>query len=373
LMWLRDFHIDGLRLDAVHAIKDMSAKHFLRELLEETEKLIAEIGIRKHLIAECDLNDAKFIQPTEIGGYGLHAQWIDEFHHAIHGLVTGEKLGYYTDFGLLDHLRRGFSDAYIYNGQYSLHRNKTFGNDASDRPFYQFVVFSQNHDQIGNRMLGERLTKLISFEALKLVAGTVLTSPFIPLLYMGEEYGETKPFQYFVSHTDDDLVEAVRKGRKSEFKEFHNSEETPDPQSEKTYNNSKLSWNVENSSSAIMLDFYKELIKIRKENPVFADYDRRKLKAHDSVNQLLFVHKISDEQELLVILNYNKKVITEKFVLPGKGNWIKIIDSADTKWNGPGSHMPVTFTDSLDVNIKSESISVYRRTIGFYSDEKSLV
>jgi maltooligosyltrehalose trehalohydrolase len=373
LMWFRDFHIDALRLDAVHAIKDLSAKHILKELVEETEKLSDELGIRKYLIAECDLNDAKYIQPHAIGGYGLHAQWIDEFHHAIHAVATGERAGYYADFGQLDHLRRGFTEAFIYNGQYSLHRNKTFGNDASDRPFSQFVVFSQNHDQVGNRMKGDRLSTLISFEALKLAAGTVIMSPFIPLLFMGEEYGETNPFQYFVSHTDEDLVEAVRKGRKSEFKAFHDSDETPDPQSEETFNNSRLGWDLEKGRSITMLNYYKELIKIRKENPVFFDYNRKNLNAICSDNKILYVHKMSAEQELFLAINFNKQNIFETHHIAGKGNWIKILDSADQNWSGPGSEMPFTFSNKLDTNIKAESLSVYLRVIGFYDYEKATV
>jgi maltooligosyltrehalose trehalohydrolase len=373
LMWLRDFHIDGLRLDAVHAIKDLSAKHFLKELVEETEKLSDDLGIRKHLIAECDLNDVRYIQPQAIGGYGLHAQWIDEFHHAIHALITSEKAGYYADFGQLDHLRRGFTEAFIYNGKYSLHRKKTFGNDASDRPFNQFVVFSQNHDQVGNRMLGDRLSTLVSFEALKLAAGTVLVSPYIPLLFMGEEYGETNPFQYFVSHTDEELVEAVRKGRKSEFKAFQNAGETPDPQSEETFQNSKLSWDLERGHSLTLLNYYKEMIRIRQENPVFSDYNRRNLEAMFSDSQVLYVHRMSAEQELFVVLNYNKQDRFETYQLPGKGSWIKILDSADKNWSGPDSEMPYTFINKLDVNIKAESLAVYRRAVGFYDDEKATV
>ena len=361
LMWFRDFHIDGLRLDAVHAIKDLSAKHFLKELTEETERLSEILGVRKYLIAECDLNDAKYIQPHPVGGFGLHAQWVDEFHHAIHALITGEKMGYYADFGSLEHLRKGFSDTFIYNGTFSAHRKKVFGNDASGNPFNQFVVFSQNHDQIGNRMLGERLSTLVSFEAQKLAAGTIFLSPYIPLLFMGEEYGETNPFLYFVSHTDENLVEAVRNGRKNEFKDFHNSEETPDPQSEKTFDKSKLSWKTEDEKSATLLRYYKKWITIRQENEIFENFDRRKLNAWITDKQILVVHQKSENQELLGLFNLQTNNQQEQIKLTEEGIWQKIIDSADVIWIGPGTSMPGTFNKKLNVNLTAQSIVVYKK------------
>ncbi|UJH91813.1 hypothetical protein LZ575_03870 [Antarcticibacterium sp. 1MA-6-2] len=196
------------------------------------------------LIAESDLNDTKIINDYEKGGYGLEGQWVDDFHHALHTVLTGETDGYYKDFGKISHLEKAFKQAFIYDGIYSNFRKRTVGNNPLGLPPSKFVVCIQNHDQIGNRMLGERLQELISFEGLKLAAGVLLTSPFVPMLFMGEEFAEDRPFQYFVSHGDKDLVKAVREGRKREFEYFfdNNTGDFPDPQGEETFEASKLNW-----------------------------------------------------------------------------------------------------------------------------------
>src|SRR5690606_13293969 len=189
---------------------------------------------------EFDLNNPRYISPFERGGYALDGQWTDEFHHALHSIITGEVNGYYEDFGTIDHLVKAFNDSYVYTGQYSKHRKKFFGVHPTN-DFDQFVVFAQNHDQIGNRILGDRLTEMLSFDQLKLVAATYLLAPQVPMLFMGEEYGETNPFQYFISHTDDVLVQLVRAGRKREFSYFNWQGEVPDPFAEETFQKCKLS------------------------------------------------------------------------------------------------------------------------------------
>ncbi|MGN6637275.1 MAG: malto-oligosyltrehalose trehalohydrolase, partial [Mucilaginibacter sp.] len=241
LMWFRDFHLDALRLDAVHAIKDFSPKHILKEIKENVNALIAETGKQYHLIVECDLNDPRYIDPLEKDGYGMDAQWIDEFHHALRVTAGQQRNGYYSDFTGIADLAKAYHDAYVYTGQFSEQRHKSFGIKPNN-PGEQFVAFSQNHDQVGNRMLGERTSTLVSFEMQKLMAGAVMVSPFLPLLFMGEEWSAQSPFQYFVSHSDKELIKAVQKGRREEFKEFHAEGETPDPQSEDTFNRSKLNW-----------------------------------------------------------------------------------------------------------------------------------
>src|SRR5690606_29809455 len=221
-----------------------SPKHILQEMREYVNQLQNETNRDYYLIAEVDLNDPRFINPPQKNGYGLDAQWIDECHHALRVATGNTKSGYYAEFEGVEHLAKSYKDAYVYDGVYSEHRKKTFGARASENPGQQFVVFSQNHDQVGNRMLGERTSQLVNFELRKLMAGAVMVSPYLPMLFMGEEYSETNPFLYFVSHTDQDLVEAVRKGRRAEFAEFHDEGEAPDPQSEETFKKSKLQWKL---------------------------------------------------------------------------------------------------------------------------------
>src|SRR5579862_790268 len=240
LYWLKEYHFDALRLDAIHGIFDFSGRHFLEELQDEVGRLAKQLGRQIHLIAESDLNDARVLLPREKGGYGLAAQWSDDFHHSLHTLLTRERNGYYGDFGDVHHLAGVIRDGWYYRGQFSHFRRRQHGNSARGIAKSRFVVFSQNHDQVGNRALGERLSRLVSFEGQKLAAGVTLLSPFVPLLFMGEEYGETSPFQYFVSHGDKDLIEAVRRGRQEEFASFGWKTEVPDPQAESTFVNSKL-------------------------------------------------------------------------------------------------------------------------------------
>ena len=260
-MWLDDYGADGLRLDAVHAIKDYSAEHFLEALSKVADEIAERDGRHIILIAECDLNAPRFIRPRAQGGYGLTAQWVDEFHHALHGLLTGESLGYYEDFGRLDHLRRALATGYVYTGQYSKHRGRNFGTaDIGDLRPGQLVVFLQNHDQVGNRMVGDRLLETVGVDNYLLGAGTYLLSPFTPLIFMGEEYGEQNPFPYFVHHGDDWLIEAVRKGRAAEFAAFQRPGVTvPDPQGEDTFASAKLSWKVNQRIHA----FYRSALTLR--------------------------------------------------------------------------------------------------------------
>lgn len=336
LMWLDEFHIDGLRLDAVHAIWDFSARHFMEELAAKVKLLEKNSGRKKVLIAEFDLNNPRYISSQDKGGYGLDGQWIDEFHHSLHSLVTGETDGYYEDFGETTHLAKSLKDGYVYTGQYSKHRKKLFGKAPAEATFDQFVVFAQNHDQTGNRMLGDRLSALVSFEALKLSAATYILSPFVPMLFMGEEYGETRPFQYFISHTDEKLVELVRKGRKQEFSYFKWEGELPDPQSEKTFEQCLLSWDVEKSkASQSLFALYRYLIDFRKRHPAMQGRDRGSLQVLSSENELICFERRHGNDSVIIVLNFNKKGIS--YALPkGDKTFKKVFDSASSEWGGPG-------------------------------------
>jgi maltooligosyltrehalose trehalohydrolase len=341
-------------LDAVHAIKDLSPVHILKEIKLRVDELMHNTGRRHYLIVELDLNDTKFIAPIEKGGFGMDAQWIDEFHHALRVASGQEKSGYYSDFTGLAHLAKSYQDAYVYDGQYSHHRNKFFGVKADEAEGKQFIVFSQNHDQVGNRMLGERTSELVSFEMQKLLAGAVIVSPFLPMLFMGEEWSETNRFQYFVSHTGAELAEAVRKGRKEEFKAFHLEGEAPDPLPEETFKASKLQWQLlEEDRNKTMLQFYKTLIQLRKDHAALRNLDRKAVTVDFSEeDQTLFLHRKHDASEALCLMNFSKEPKTINRVKADE--WTIILDSADVKWGGNGA---ANIEENI-VRLRGESIVI---------------
>ena len=335
LMWFRDFHIDALRLDAVHAIRDLSPNHILREIRQHTDQLMKATGRTHYLIVESDLNDTRFINPLQQQGYGMDAQWTDEFHHALRVSSGQPPSGYYSDFNGLQHLAKAYTDAYVYDGQFSPHRKRKFGVKAAENPGQQFVVFSQNHDQVGNRMLGERTSSLVGFEMQKLLAAAVMVSPFIPMLFMGEEWSEPHPFLYFVSHTDPDLAEAVRKGRREEFASFHAQGEAPDPMAEKTFERSKLQWQLlDKEHHRLMFHYYKKLIGLRKSHPLMQSLNRKALDATaDPARQLLFLHRWNHEKHLYCLMNFSKN--EQEVALPSNRKWNCLLASSEKEWGGP--------------------------------------
>jgi maltooligosyltrehalose trehalohydrolase len=362
LMWFRDFHIDGLRLDAVHAIKDLGPVHILQEIRQEVEALSRTTGRAYYLVVEMDLNDTRFVKPIEEGGYGMHAQWIDEFHHALRVSSGQEQSGYYADFNGVASLAKSYRDAYVYDGIYSDHRKRKFGVKAEGIPGHQFIVFSQNHDHIGNRMLGERTSRLVSFEMQKLLAGAVFVSPFVPLLFMGEEWAESNPFQYFVSHTDEKLAEAVREGRKSEFAPFHIEGEAPDPVAVSTFENSKLQWElVHQPPHRTMLQYYRKWITLRKKLPLFRECDRNGLSAEVFEEKgLICIQRVWGRQHLVGFLNFSKS--RREVSLPsGHLSWHKLIASSDPVWGG-SQEMPEQ-AGAHALVVAPESVTVYSNII----------
>jgi len=267
LMMLKDYHFDGLRLDAVHSIFDYSAINFMEQLASEIDALEQELGRDLILIAESDLNDPKLIRSPELGGYGLDAQWNDDFHHALHTVLTGEATGYYQDFGTLASLAKTLQNAWVYDGCYSKFRDRHHGRSPHGLSGHQFVAFSQNHDQIGNRAKGERSSHLMDADRLKIAAAMLLTAPFVPMLFQGEEWAASSPFLYFTDHQDPQLGDAVREGRRREFAAFGwRPEEIPDPQAHETFMRSKLDWSeIAGSPHREMLDWYRGLVKLRRE------------------------------------------------------------------------------------------------------------
>jgi maltooligosyltrehalose trehalohydrolase len=266
-MWLDDFHIDGLRLDAVHSFVDRSAIHFLEQLAAETETLAATIGRALVLIAESDLNDPRIVIPRDCGGFGMDAQWSDDFHHALFAVLSREEpAGYYSDFGSLAQLAKAMEETFVYDGIFSRHRNRMHGRTARSLSKHRFVGFIQNHDQIGNRAVGDRIGQSAGIDRAKIAAALVLLGAFIPMLFQGEEWAATSPFLYFADHADPELARQVSEGRRQEFKAFGWDPATiPDPEKRVSFERSKLQWGEPaEPAHAAMLDWYRELIRLRR-------------------------------------------------------------------------------------------------------------
>ncbi|MFC1893046.1 malto-oligosyltrehalose trehalohydrolase [Chloroflexota bacterium] len=364
LYWLSDFHIDALRLDALHAIHDISARPFIEELATSVGEQTASWNREVHLIGESSANDARLVRPREQGGYGLDAVWNDEFHHSLHVLLTSEHTGYYQDFGQLRHLAKAFKEGFVYSGEYSAYRQRRHGVSSADIPARRFIVFIQNHDQVGNRAGSERLSRLVSLEALKLAAGVVILSPFVPLLFMGEEYGETAPFLYFVSHSEPELIEAVRQGRKEEFDDFQWQGELPDPQDEATFLSAKLNHDLcYEGHHRILLEFYKNLIRLRKEIPALANLSKETLEVLDyEEQQVLFVRRLNGGSEVVTAFNFNTERATATLPVPA-GQWYKLLDSADKLWEGNGSTGPEKFHSEGEyaLILDAKALLLYRK------------
>ena len=276
LYWLEHFHFDGLRLDAVHAFHDRSALPFLEQLSREVHELEQKVGRTKVLIAESDLNDPRLIRSVEAAGLGLDAQWSDDFHHALHALLTGEQSGYYADFGELEHLVEALREGFVYAGGYSEYRRRSHGRPLGAVPINRLLGYLQNHDQIGNRAIGDRIGAALSLPQLELAAALVLTGPFVPMIFQGEEWSATSPFCYFTDHTDPELGAAVRAGRRREFAAFGWApEDVPDPQAADTFLRSKLRWEErENGDHARLLAWYRALIRLRAVEPSLTSGER---------------------------------------------------------------------------------------------------
>jgi maltooligosyltrehalose trehalohydrolase len=268
-MWLRSFHIDGLRLDAVHAFSDRSAVHFLEQLSTEIETLGVQLVRHLVLIAESDLNDPRVVMPREAGGFGMDAQWSDDFHHALFAVIAGETGGYYADFGRLSDLAAALESSFVFDGRYSPYRKRTHGRSARSLSQHRFLGYIQNHDQIGNRAIGERLEHLSGAARAKIAAALVLMSPFVPMIFQGEEWAASSPFQYFANHDDPEMARLVSEGRKKEFAAFGwNPESIPDPEQRVTFERSKLKWQeTTEPRHAEMLAWYWELIRLRRSTP----------------------------------------------------------------------------------------------------------
>jgi maltooligosyltrehalose trehalohydrolase len=357
--WVTDFHLDGFRLDAVHGIVDQSASHLLEELTAAVHRAGDRLGKAVHVIAESDLSAARLIRSPEAGGYGLDAQWSDEFHHAVHVALTGERDGYYRDHDGLGDIARMARDRYAYAGRYSAYRERTVGRPARDLPYDRFVVCVQNHDQTGNRMLGERLTALTDLAGCKLAAATLLTAPFVPMLFMGEEHGERAPFQFFVSHTEPDLIAAVRTGRREEFAAFAWRGEAPDPQDVATFERSRVDHGLKDAGGdhGVLYALYRHLIRLRRDRPLLTDPtgpdpDAWKLAGR----QTLVLHRRDDDHAHAVVVNAAAERVFVRLAADGF-DWTVALDTADERWAGPGATSTASIRDDvLELDIAARSV-----------------
>jgi maltooligosyltrehalose trehalohydrolase len=277
LMWMRDYHMDGLRLDAVHEFVDRSAAHFLEQLSTEVGQLSESLRRRLVLIAESDLNDPRIVTPREDGGYGMDAQWSDDFHHALFSVLNdgGDEKGYYADFRSLEDLAKALTNVFVYDGAYSHYRLRNHGRPVEQLSAHHFLGYIQNHDQVGNRAIGDRLEQIVGIDRAKVAAGIVFTAPFVPMIFEGEEYAASSPFQYFADHEDPEMAKSVKAGRQAEFAAFGwNPDDIPDPESRETFEQSKLKWDeVHTGRHAEMLEWYRKLIGLRRGSTSLNDGD----------------------------------------------------------------------------------------------------
>lgn len=367
LHWFDEYHVDALRLDAVHAILDRSARHFLEQLADESRALSQRLGRDLYLVAESDMNDSRLIRSHEQGGYGLDAQWADDFHHAVHARITGERQGYYADYGALEPLARALEQGWAFSGDYSEFRQRVHGNDPRGIPSERFVFAIQNHDQVGNRMMGERLGRVADFEALKTAAAANLLSPFLPLLWMGEEYDEPAPFPYFVSHTDPELVQAVREGRRREFESFAWAGEPPDPQAESTFDSARLHHALRGRGRhERMYALYCELLRFRS-----AMSELRGDRAVQVEGDVVALRRIRGLEESILLLALAEAPVSNAPAQASQerptasipsGAWERVLDTAEPQWHGPGSRVPQRLTGPATVDLNPWQAVLLRRT-----------
>ena len=353
LYWVTEYHIDILRLDAIHGIVDASPVHIVQELTEAVQAEAQRLRRQVLVIAESDLNDARVITERKDGGWGVDAQWSDDFHHALHVVLTKEENGYYRDFGHTEALTSALTAGYVYQGQYSHVRGHRHGTPSGHLPGERFVICSQNHDQIGNRASGERLSTLVPVAALKLAAGLVLCAPNIPLLFMGEEYGEPAPFLYFTSHTDPALAQAVSEGRRREFAEAAWHDAVPDPQDPDTFQRSKLNHSLRDQEPhRSLLQLYRDLIALRKKTQALYACRRDQLALHCVTEpQLLCLRRgIGTPEEILIFALCASEPLTT--MLPSiPGQWEKLVDAESTRYGGTGQELPQCLVPSENVTV----------------------
>ncbi|HEX4595343.1 MAG TPA: malto-oligosyltrehalose trehalohydrolase [Bryobacteraceae bacterium] len=366
LYWLTEYHIDALRLDAIHGIFDFGAVHILAELGERFHAQAERLGRQAWIIAESDLNDVRVIRPRSAGGYGLDAQWHDEFHHAVVSYMTGADRGYLSGFGRLKDIQKAITAGFVYDGCYSAYRGRHFGSSAVDEPGEKFVAFLQNHDQVANTAQGRRLSELVSIEQYKLAVALLLCSPYLPLLFMGEEFAETSPFLYFTSHTDPALARAVTEGRRAEFQEFTLPGEFPDPQSPETFRKSRITWAlVGEPRHAAILRLYRDLIALRKQRACLGNCrkDLVRVTIDDEAEWLMLHRGDPDGSEAMLVCNFGKSNKTLALDT-GPSDWKMALWTGAPLYGGdadrfsPPALLPKC-GESIDVTVPGPSAALY--------------
>lgn len=335
LYWLTEYHIDALRLDAIHAIFDFSAKHLLQELHEQFQQQAKLLGKKAWIIAESDLNDTRLLKPKEQGGYAIDAQWSDDFHHAQHTLFLGKRNGYFGDFGTIADLKKAITSGFVNDGRWSQFRKRKHGTPSKDLPGEQFVIFTQNHDQIANACRGDRSGTLLTLEQQKVTTALLLFTPNIPLLFMGQEWGETNPFLYFTSHADLQLAQAVRAGYQRECADFAFHGHPIDPQDVDIFLASKLDWEKQNQSPyKKLLTFTKDALAIRKSFPCLSNCNKNLTEVYDNEEKkwLIIVRQGQQTSSFVLICNLSSVEQKIPFTFP-QGNWKKLLDSNDPRYS----------------------------------------
>ncbi len=348
LMWMRDYHIDGLRLDAVHEFVDRSAVHFVEQLSDEVRELSRKLGRRLVLIAESDLNDPRVVKPCTIGGYGMNAQWSDDFHHALFAVLHsgGKERGYYVDFGSVAKLAKALTKTFVQDGTYSKYRGRNHGRPVDDLSPHQFLGYIQTHDQVGNRAIGDRVEQIVGMDRAKVAAGIVLTAPFIPMIFQGEEFAASTPFQYFADHEDPEMARAVKEGRRGEFAAFGwNPADIPDPESVETFQRSKLRWDeVHQGRHEEMLEWYRRLIQLRRGSPSLNDGEPGQTTA-----------SFSEEKKWLVI---------ERGAVTVMGN----LGRETVELHNP-RRLPLLLASRADVEVMGDRVSLPANTLAILTGE----
>lgn len=360
LYWLTEYHIDALRLDAVHGIFDFGARHILEELEDAFQSEAEALDRLAWVIAESDLNDVRVIKPGSEGGYGVDAQWNDDFHHSLYTTLTGDTHGYFVDFGRLQDLHKALAEGFVYDGRESFFRRRRHGSSSKNRPGQQFVVFIQNHDQIANALGGTRLSRILSVEQQKLAAAVLLSSPCIPLLFMGQEYGELAGFHYFTDHGDAALVEAVREGRRQEMLGITSGDEFFDPQDPLTFNRSRLDWCLkETAPHAGVLRFYRDLIAARKRFSCLGNCRKDLTEVqHDEQKRWLTLER-GDPSGLFALIACNFSRQEQVIPVLSKRDWSLLMWSGDAAFGGPAEARAPDASPAANLTLPPASAAIY--------------